>query len=97
MMGEEIKQGITISNRQVEDQTNLTLEETNKGPHSKDDVTFALLTAISPLVVAMFNEINNLLGLDVILNGEPIGLRNHVSQQGGNNIGESSNTINNRL
>jgi hypothetical protein len=80
MMGEEIKQGITISDRQVEEQINLTLEETNKGPHSKDDATFALLIAISPHTVTMFNEIDNLPRLDVILNGEPIGLGNHVSQ-----------------
>ncbi len=96
-MGEEIGQGITISDRQVEDQTNLTLEETKKRPHSKDDVTFAILIAISPHTVTMFNEIDNLPGLDVILNGEPIGLGNHVSQQHGNNIGESNNKINNRL
>jgi hypothetical protein len=26
----------------------------------------------------MFNEVDNLLGLDAILNGNPIGLGNHV-------------------
>jgi hypothetical protein len=55
------------------------LEETSKGLHLKDDVAFALLIAISPHMVAMLNEISNLLGLDTILNGEPIGLGNCVS------------------
>jgi hypothetical protein len=44
----------------------------------------------------MFNEKKNLLGLDTILNGEPIGLGNrsswcHI------NIGENSNKRNNKL
>jgi hypothetical protein len=88
MMGEEIRQGFTISNHQVEDQANLTLEETIEGPRLKNDVVFALLTAISPHIVTMFNEIDNFLGLDVILNGEPIWLGNHVSQQRGINMGK---------
>ncbi len=39
----------------------------------------------------MFNEIDNLLGLDTILNGEPIGLRKYASQRRGINIRENSN------
>jgi hypothetical protein len=39
----------------------------------KDDVAFALLTTIFPHMVAMFNEINKLHGLDPILNGDPLG------------------------
>jgi hypothetical protein len=48
-------------------------------------------------MVAMLNEINNLLKLDAILNGKPIGLGNHVNQQHGNDIGESSSRKDNRL
>jgi hypothetical protein len=66
------------------------LEEINEGLRLKDDVAFALLNAIFPHTVTILNEINNLLGLDAILNGESIGLRNHASQQRHINIGESS-------
>jgi hypothetical protein len=45
----------------------------------KDDVAFALLVVIFPHMVAMLNEINNLLGLDATLNGEPIKLGNRTS------------------
>ncbi len=45
----------------------------------------------------MFNEINNFPGLDTILNGEPIWLGNHASQQRGINIGESSSRGDNTL
>jgi hypothetical protein len=38
----------------------LTLEEISERPHLKDDVAFALLTTISPHMIAMFNEIDNL-------------------------------------
>jgi hypothetical protein len=38
----------------------------------------------------MLNKIDNLLGLNAILNGEPIGLRNHASQQHRINIGENN-------
>jgi hypothetical protein len=80
MMGEEIGRRFTsISNLHFEKVANLTLEETNEGPHFKDDATFALLTTISLHMVAMLNEINNLLGLDAILNREPNGLRNCAS------------------
>jgi len=79
MMGEEIKWGFTISDLQAEDQANLILEDTSKGPCLKDDVVFALLIAIFPCMVTMFNEIDNLLGLDAILNGKPIGLGNCAS------------------
>jgi hypothetical protein len=51
MMGEVIWQGSTLSNFQLEDQTNLTLEETSEGPHLKDDVAFALITIIFPHTV----------------------------------------------
>jgi hypothetical protein len=62
----------------------------------KDDIAFALFFTISLHTIAMFNEINNFLGLDVILNGEPIGLGNCVSWQRGINIGESNNRRDNR-
>jgi hypothetical protein len=62
----------------------------------KDDATFTLLTAISSHKVIMFNEIDHLFRLDAILNGEPMGLGNHASQQCGINIGESSSKGNNR-
>jgi hypothetical protein len=73
-MGEEIGRGFTISDLQIEDQANLTLKEISKGPCLKYDVAFALLTLISPHTIAMLNEIDNFLGLDIILNGELIGL-----------------------
>jgi len=57
------------------------LEEINARSCLKDDVVFALLTAIFPHTVAMLNEIDNLPRLDTILNGKPIGLGNHVNQQ----------------
>jgi len=78
-MREEIEWGFTINDLQCENQANLTLEETNKGPCLKNDVAFALLIAIFLHIITMLNEINNLLGLDTILNGEPIGLRNHAN------------------
>jgi hypothetical protein len=79
MIREEIVQGFTLgSNFQLKNQTNLTLEETNES-HLKDDATFTLLTIIFPHMVTMFNELDNLLGLDTILNGKPIGLRNGAS------------------
>ncbi len=62
----------------------------------KDDVAFALLVVIFPHMVAMLNEINNLLGLDATLNGEPIKLGNRTSWQCHINIGENSNRGNNR-
>jgi len=71
MMGEEIGWRFTISTLQIEDQAILTLEETSEGPCLKNDVVFALLITIFPHTVTMFNEIGNLIGLDVILNGEP--------------------------
>jgi hypothetical protein len=74
----------------------LTSEETSERSRLKNDVALTLLTSISLHMVVMFNEINNFLGLDVILNGEPIGLKNHVKQQHGINIEESSNRINSR-
>jgi hypothetical protein len=57
----------------------LILKETNEGPCLKDDVTFALLIAISSHMVTILNEIDNLLGLDATLNGEPIRLGNCAS------------------
>ncbi len=58
---------------------NLTLEEISERPHLKDDVAFTLLIAISPHTVMMLNDIDNLLRLDAILNGKPIGLGNCAS------------------
>ncbi len=85
-----------INNFQLEDQTNLTLEETSKGLRLKDDVVFALLITISLHMIIMFNEISNLLGLDIILNGKPIGLGNCANRQCGSIIGESSSRRDNR-
>jgi len=73
------------------------LEVTNERLHLKDGATFALLISISPHTIIMLNEINNFFGLNAILNGEPIGLGNHVSQQCGYNIRENSNRGDNRL
>jgi hypothetical protein len=39
------------------------LEETSERPDLKDDVAFALSTTISPHMIVMFNEIDNLVGL----------------------------------
>jgi hypothetical protein len=47
-------------------------------------------------MIAMLNEIDNIFVLDVILNGEPIGLGNHFNQQHGINLGESSSRGDNR-
>jgi hypothetical protein len=80
MMGEEIGQKFTPNNLQLENQAKLTLEETNEWSHlNLDDATFTLLIAISPHIVAMLNELDNLLVLDTILNGKPIGLRNSAN------------------
>ncbi len=49
------------------------LEEIGERLRLKDDATFVLLT-----MVTMFNELDNLFGLDAILNGNPVGLGNHV-------------------
>jgi hypothetical protein len=66
-----IGQGFTgINDLQVEDQANLTLEDTNKGLRLKDDVAFTLLTTIYLHMIATFNEIDNIFVLDAILNGE---------------------------
>jgi hypothetical protein len=48
-----------------------------------------LLTTLSLHIVVMLNELDNLHGLDVILNGKPIRLGNHASRQRGSNIGEN--------
>jgi hypothetical protein len=44
----------------------------------------------------MFNKIDNLLGLNTILNEEPIGLGNCANQQCGINIGENSSRGDNK-
>jgi len=80
MMGEEIGQKFTPNNLQPEDQANLMLEETNEWPHlNLDDVTFTLLIVISPHIVVMLDELDNLLRFDTILNGKPIGLGNRAN------------------
>jgi hypothetical protein len=63
----------------------------------KDDATFALFIAIFPHMVTMFNKIDNILTFDTILNGEPIGLRNHDNPQNGINIAENNNRGDNKL
>ncbi len=72
------------------------LENSDDGLHLKDDTTFALLTMVSPHMVAMLNELENLLGLDTILNGKSIGLKNHVSQLCDSNVEENSSREGNR-
>ncbi len=72
------------------------MEETKKRSHLKNDVAFALLIAISPHTIAMFNKIDNLPGLGAILNGEPIGFGNCASWQHGINIGENNSRGDNR-
>jgi hypothetical protein len=57
----------------------------------------SLLITISLHIVTMLNEIDNIFGLDTILNGEPIGLGNQVSRQCGSNIGESNSRGDNKL
>jgi hypothetical protein len=47
-----------------------------------------LLITLSPHIVVILNELDNLHGLDAILNGKPIRLGNHASRQCGSNIGE---------
>jgi hypothetical protein len=80
MMGEEIERGFTISDFQVEDQINLTLEEISEGSHLKNDVAFALLIIISPHTIIMLNKIDHFHGLDAIFNSESIGLENCINQ-----------------
>jgi hypothetical protein len=92
--GEEIEQGFTINDFQLEDLANLG--ETNKKSCLKSDATFALLITIYPHTITMFNKLNNLLGLDAIFDGKPIGLGNCVNQQCGGNIGENNNREENR-
>jgi hypothetical protein len=70
--------GFTPSNFQLEDQANLTLEEINEGPQLKDDLAFTLLITIFPHMVVMFNDLDNLFGLNSIFNGKLVGLGNHV-------------------
>jgi hypothetical protein len=72
------------------------LENSGDGSHLKDDTTFALLTMVSPHMVAMLNELDNLLGLDTILNGKSIGLKNHVSQLCDSNVEENNSREGNR-
>jgi hypothetical protein len=59
-------------------------------------VAFALLIVVSPHMVTMLDELDNLPGLDAILNGKPIGLKNRASWQHDGNIGESSSRGGNR-
>jgi hypothetical protein len=96
-MGVEIRQTLNPSDFKLEDQENLMLEEIGEGSCLKDDATFVLLTMVSPHTVTMFNELENLFGLDAILNRKPIGLGNHVGRQCGNNIEESSSRKGNRF
>jgi hypothetical protein len=72
------------------------LKNRGDGLHLKDDTTFALLTMVSPHMVTMFNELDNLFGLDIILNGKSIGLKNHVSQLCDTNVEENSSRKSNR-
>jgi hypothetical protein len=48
-------------------------------------------------MIVMLNKIDNVLGLNAILNEEPIGLGNRANQQCGINIGENSSKRNNKL
>jgi len=59
-------------------------------------LNFTLLIAISLHTVTMFIELNNILGLDAILDGKPIRLGNCVSRQRDGDIGENSSREDNR-
>jgi len=77
-MRKEIGWGFNPSNLQPENQANFIVEETNKGLHLKDDVAFTLLIVVCLHIVTMFNELDNLPRLEMIFNGKPIGLENHI-------------------
>jgi hypothetical protein len=78
MMGEEIEWAFNPSDLQPKNQTNLTLEETSEALRLKYEVAFALLIVVFLHMLVMLNELDNLPRLDTILNGKPIGLRNHL-------------------
>jgi len=50
------------------------INETNDGQCLKNDASFALLVKVSSHMVIMFDEINNLVRLNVTLQGTAIGL-----------------------
>jgi hypothetical protein len=64
--------------------------------HLKDDVAFSLFITIYPQMVTMFDELDNLLKLDTILNGKLVGLKNHVDHQHNNNIENNNNNKRNK-
>jgi hypothetical protein len=49
--------------------------------------------SLPPHKITMFYGLNNFLKLDTILNGKSFGLRNCVSWQHVNNIGENNNRL----
>ncbi len=67
------------------------MEDINQGSHLKYDLAFTLLIVMSPHKIAMLYELNNLFGLDTILNRKPFGLKNCASQQRDSNIEENNN------
>ncbi len=74
---------------------NFMINETNDGKCLKNDASFALLTKVSPHMVIMFDEINNLVRLNAILQGTPIGLWGQSRSQSKSifqtNFGEGNN------
>jgi len=59
-MGNVIKWAFNLTDLDGEIPWNLMINETNNGQCLKNDTSFALLAKVSPHMVIMFNEINNL-------------------------------------
>ncbi len=59
-MGNVIKWAFNLTDLDGEIPWNLMINETNDGQCLKNDTSFALLAKVSPHMVIMFNEINNL-------------------------------------
>jgi hypothetical protein len=73
-MGGVVKWAFNLANLDGEIPQNLMINETNNKQCLKNDASFALLAKASPRMVIMFDEINNLVRLNAILQGTPIGL-----------------------
>jgi hypothetical protein len=71
------------------------INETNDGQCLKNDASFALLVKVSSHMVIMFDEINNLVRLNVTLQGTAIGLWGQSRSQSKSicqtNFGEGNN------
>jgi hypothetical protein len=73
-MGDVVKWAFNLVDLDGEIPKNLMINETNDGQCLKNDTSFAFLVKVCPHMVIMFDEINNLVRLNVILQGTPIGL-----------------------